>query len=779
MTERIADSAWRIILTRVESGKSTGIARTFLAGPNLNGLFVLEALGHCDLVLLCPAERADAIARLGTIDGLLGFSELDCYEWQGTASVAQVLANPLCALVLLRLNPDHAAGGWSELDIEQRLVSVTRDIKRTGSCTLLGTLGSTSGVLLIGDAELAGVLRAMRGFLERTAEVAAARVPWVRRSVFVCGLPYRAAEIAHLSDEAMYDSWQVQRGELSDESATICFDISCRLANVRAVAERARELWAGAAGSSVGSTSGVSDVRVRVPLESYSNFGHAFRDLARFRKTCAAMIRRIDTRFECSAPLADGPADLRPIAMSSVVISPEEAAAIAAIDKESPAILRALYGFTDRLRDEPGSDLRDMAPFYGDRKADANLIDTNLQQLRAAPASGRRKTSPAGSAITHATIQDDLKQLYALLEKGQIGQLQRLDLNAGGSFGMESGPYRSGLRRVLWAANALPWHMLHRVLRDRWGGFVIAGRMKDAFQTVPPVMNFPLEALFEPQQWWGLTHEACHSFVELLSNSELDFTKDPWVSAFESFDEQWGVDEKFYEHLAVECLCDALEAASACVEPAIFDWRAHQAITWAYVLEHSEGRTDVLAYLREHVLRSMFAILFTLSDTRKAADRSEIRTVFEALCDLLDKRFPKNKHILYVESLGDDAVRLGEAFSAVRMWLSRLCKRRGILFFDKALSQDRAAWMRKSVNPNAPSGYDRCRHMLLSGEVVPPDALKHPDLLVWRLQRRHVEKEPLPQRAKTATMLSLLQYFLVYGLSNFEVEFAHAESQTG
>jgi len=734
----LSSRLWRSTYLRVAPSHEFAVASTWLtsttnasgaAAQSESALFV--ALGPCDLVVLSPLQTAETMARAGTIPGVVGFQDSDHYEWTGKTDAAAVLTSPVCAFVSLYLNPDLASGKMTEVKLERSLATLVRDRNTADSkAVLLGGFGSASNLLLIGADTVADLFRVVHEFLLSVHTRFQPPTPVIRRSGTLItarcemrALPLPGSDGFRDAILRLFPAPMNARTFAAMAHASVAIQIRCRTGNINAILTEARNVWPSDA--SVATTYGSADIRIQLPFSRFSTIGELLADVLCFRNQTKHLMT------ETESP--------------TVTIDAESASAIASMDSEASSILRTFYAFSERLVEDCGSDLRDMGEFYA----------VTLEEARRLSEQFARLAQLQQDEVNE--YQADLRELYAQLEMGQVGQIQRLDASTiGGAFGLDLGPYRSGIRRILWASDAIPWYVLNRVLRHQWGGFVIAGRMRDAFRTIAPVMNFPGESLLQPQDWWGLTHEACHTFVEDIPDQHLSFDQPLWTTAFGAMEDNWRLYKGEWERLAVECLVDAFETMSVCVAPTQFGWEDHQRITWEYVLAHYPLQVSKPEYLQEHIRRSMFAVLSVENVVPPAGVFNTLFDIVEECCDHTGLDLPDDA----ITRFRADALAFAQATKGARNWLKSRCKTRKILTADETLEADRRSWM------SDPIGYESCRNNLEHGIIVEPSKLRHPDLLVWRLKRRN-STSPLSAQTKIATILSLLWFFLENGLSDF------------
>lgn len=91
-------------------------------------------------------------------------------------------------------------------------------------------------------------------------------------------------------------------------------------------------------------------------------------------------------------------------------------------------------------------------------------------------------------------------------------------------------PTKGGIQRILKAAALIPRSLSNRIKRP-WNGFVVTGYYNEYFSAHGSVINFPIEYLFNPEEWAGLFHETGHvalldkCFVEMDSPIILNALK--------------------------------------------------------------------------------------------------------------------------------------------------------------------------------------------------------------------------------------------------------------
>ncbi len=713
-------------------------------------------LGRSDIALIRQAnieEEPQPELHAGALDNVSCAKEFDCYVWQGRYSVQDVMNQRLCAMVFLRFNPDIAdEPGFLEVECEHRLAEALCELRvSTGdvSWAFLGSYGRASNIILIGATEIGDLLMAAEEIIQAATTIDDdGPRPLLRETYTIVGMewPGPGGEI-----DALRGQFQLSAAAEYFKDASLSLELRCCSADVLTLSRIALGEWTArvaeqgvadpAPQTSVTIAYGPSDVNVRFPLLYYQSFGTLVADLHRFRRLCGDVLLTSESQIEFR-PGENGEIDLvepfldrrteRPL---MVEIRPEQAKDILDSHQGAAGVLHSFYAYNHRLSDDGGEAVQDLFLYYKECSKLALKIARNRQNRE--------------------PIAEDLRWLYVMLEEGQIGQIQRLDpFPMSRRAGTDLGPYRSGIRRRLWAAQAIPWYIFNELLNhddspnNEWRGFLIGGRLKNEFVTRPPVMMIPPESLPHPENWWVLSHESMHDYVE--RDELLKFDEEPWPDIQAELSKEFPrvVERQYFEYLVTECLCDMLEYLSL----GAMTWQDQQRICWADVLDRlaadpggrKEERDDFIA---EHVLRTACAIWCA----------PECRGLSTA--ELLDELV--NKVILPLQTEGMDVavffgaravgqlyarlIQMCEAFKPATEWL--LARNP----FVEERQDERRTW--------AGEPYKQCAGALSDGGLVAPDDLKYPDLLVWFLRREWLFK-PMPPQMASATTLSLLWFYL-------------------
>lgn len=724
--------------------------RSAREGDATSGVYF--ALGQYDLFGIRRLSPGPSLSQAGTIPNILFSKDIDCYVWDCGDSMEAVLRQPLIAMVFIRHNPTHAQNGHSEVKTEQALAKGIKPNETTPRC-FAGTWGWANNILIIGSSDVGELIGEARDAVKRCRS---RKNPIYRKTYTMIGVDW--SESCRSNVAVRYPIQATEKGLLG--GAHVRVDMECRAANVLNVGWNARDRWKvekGAKDEAVGESEvtvafGPSDVQLRIPLTRYDTLGSLIEDITTFRRECLCSVRSTETRFEF--PMDDRVGsrhevgDPRNSTVEAIpIIDAETARAIATTDAEGTAILHSLYAYTHRLQDDDGDAVRDMLAFY----VECYEIARRVVEERS---SNDVKQREQGAAR--------LKRLYALLEKGQIGQLQRNEqFLASRNSSTDLGPYRSGLRRILWAAQCIPWHIATNVLRVpaqfhvirhgrafkyRWRGFVIGGRLKDAFATFAPVLNVPAESLYHPEQWWGLSHELMHDFVASIPTTVLNFESPEWMESFKvpvPVAGKESEEKRICILLATECLCDALEFM--CL--GTWNWKAHQGVSWSLVLANLEQETDRERYVTEHLIRSVFAMRCSIKEhTERSSELLDELADFlrqgalqEQLPSDFDTLLSNTKHSVVVWS---------DALTERAQWIRALGRKK--LFPDETVAQ-RHKWLNGK--------YEVCKKSLLDGSPVSPSDLEHPDLLIWKLRHDYLGKV-LPEKAATAVIISLFWFYV-------------------
>lgn len=673
---------------------------------------------------------------------------LDCYAWKGQATITEVLQKPLCAMVFMRLNPDlcNEPEGL-QVQLEQTLADHIANYTVDGQAavTLLGAYGRASNIALFGADDIGQLLRATYSLI-RTCPLPEGDLSsrLLRETYTILGVEWPQPDIGFHALRERYPLLHADGDHTKD--AQIAIEMRCSVPDIPVVSSLVKIQWPDKAGKPAASARvsvafGPADLYVDFPLSRYETFGGLIVDIHEFRDLCNPVLLTTETRIHVAAPVADAKTvnkwapqfvGVKDREVPEVLLSTALAGRILHIHDEAPAIIHSLHAYNHRLWDDGGEAVRDLHLHYSECVELASHIADNFEQRK--------------------PIVEQLRDLYKKLEMGQIGQLQRLDsFPMSRRAGTDLGPYRSGIRRRLWAAQAIPSYILTELLPGEWRGFLVGGRLQDAFMTWAPVMNIPAESLPHPETWWVLTHESMHDFVERWPL--LDFHEDPWPAVFRDYaGPRLPLEVKEREYLesevGVECVCDMLEFLSLGDVP----WQTHQRVCWSYVLERlarerGQNREDRSAFVALHVLRSLCAMRCT----------DELR--HSGVEDLID--------LLSGDVVGHLQVQ-GVPTASFYTILQDLMLKRRLVSRGEALGPV-VDWLVKNVpfvNGDRPgrdewcsSSYKGCCEILREGKLVAPNVLRYPDLLVWLLKSEWI-KERMPSQMATAVTLSLLWHYI-------------------
>ncbi len=755
---------------------------------------------------------------ISSLPGVVCEKQLDCYVWDTGTSVRNVLRKKVCALIFMRMNPDlwdNTSKMWNssqvddcEVGLELALADHIKGWSANHSSVLiamLGSFGRDGTLVMLGADDLDALLLTGEKFIQDCSAIVDDEkpIPAIRETYTTVGVvpPWEKPDFDLELLRGMYPLRR-PREDCADTTNRACganvrIELRCCASDVNRAGGYARSYWGDIvkeqrdesdAEAEVAMAYGPADISIGFPLASYGSFGDLVTDLHLFRRECAAAVMTSECQLELPIVEGEGESDgdgeepprflddLQPGAVN-VELTSEDAERILAIDEEALAILHCLHSFNHRLRDDGGEAIRDLLPHYDECRIRALEIANQLNE--SAP----------------SLVRDDLRHLYLMLEEGQIGQIQRLEVfPMSRRVGTDLGPYRSGIRRRLWAAQAVPDFLLNTLLRNsHWNGFVIGGRLRDAFHIKPPIMNVPAQDLQHPENWWVLTHEAMHDFVDRL-NAELDGLLNEIRDGF------WAADNShcevcrndYFEEKVIECVADMLEYLSL----GSMDWREHQRITWRYVLRNlpfdSKSPKECYPIIGEHLLRCICAVRcastrgsgdtehrWSISKTKHWGDyeylpgevarenaslqvkrinetiEGEISSLLSELTAEVITPAAKPTPITAPDMLG--FIRDDKAFRGLVTRVS-LCTpivgwvvARKHYFFDSEVMRFRDEWRELE--------YKSCKEEVEHGRLVKPNVLKYPDLFVWGLQRDFYD-EPMPSRMANAVTLSLAGFYL-------------------
>ena len=775
----LQDAGLRITLLRTAAGNEKDAVdawsqRIKQPPPGITAAFL--TLGRSDLLFVDqPKLGAEDEFAPGGLPGVIGSKQIDCYAWQGSCGLEQILSKPLCLISFLRLNGDlsEVDAKWTEVKIECELANRLQKVRREEDppIVLLGTYGRAANVLVVGadETQFGAAFEATRNFIagalvdlgtpskpfallrESYTNVA---VRWLKpedteqelRTPEKSG-PEIIADQLEDPNSRLRTSYPLNRCGSYLRDALVCIELRARSADIFALAKRAAAFWQ-AQGPDVRVTFGPADLHIRFPLKSYTHLGALVADLHDFRRdyqeaminseACLEITSEVPKKARCTLTddfesFIDEPWVLG----APIDLEPDVAIQIARMDPEAPAIIHTFRAYDQRCQDDGGDAIRDMIPFY--RYCRELALDA----------------SSKFAANRIAAANERIERLYSLLAHGQLGQLQRLDTAVMSRRAWtDLGPYRSGIRRLLWAAQTIPEYVLTRLVEDHKGyrGFVIAGQLRDVFATEPPVMTIPADALRHPERWWPLTHEAMHDYIlrsDIVCIEKLFVTKE-WEDSIKAIleipDDVKNGDLRVYcKWLARECLCDMLEYLSL----GALSWMEQQKITWSYIVRQIPRQVDERVFLREHFVRSCCVL--------RCANPA--MTVEEVCGELLPVLTQESSACLTAaisdtkSGFRDKCESWANGFRSLAPWLMKHNP------FNDAVIKQRQQWGGKRDKRRKGSAYSDCRDQLRKGELVAPNQLAHPDLIVWLLQSEYLGYE-LPFKMANAVSLSLLWYYL-------------------
>ncbi len=455
--EAVSEWATRVSNHRSSEADSNLTAEVYLT-LGRNDVAIVHAVNLKKYPTLC----------VSSLPGVVCEKELDCYVWAAGTAIGTVLEQSLCAMIFIRLNPDlRDRGGHCEVSLEGSLAAHVAAWKpRNAYPTMLGSFGRDSTLVMIGADNLSDLLLASEQFTKECRALGESTGEAILRESFTSIAAKWEDPMSGL--EPLTNQYPIEptRDNGDDpgpmrrdiEGASIAIELRCCTSDIYEVADLAEKEWnenlSQANGSarncsvSVSVAYGPADLYFRFPLAAYRYFGNLIKDLHAFRKKCESVLLTTECRIELPFMReADKPPsrpetflDNRKPTARRVDLTEAEAAKILSIHSEAPAILHSLYAFNHRLADDGGEVLRDLMPHYAECKGKALEIAETLAGYVPVP------------------IGIDLQMLYAMLEEGQIGQIQRLDaFPMSRRAGTDLGPFRSGIRRRLWAAQSVPF----------------------------------------------------------------------------------------------------------------------------------------------------------------------------------------------------------------------------------------------------------------------------------------------------------------------------------
>lgn len=479
---RIADYGIKIILLEVVPGCEQELVeqiRSRSKGTPLQNALIFGTLGKYDLMLAYPSEFGPDFQLLGTLPGILSSTEHLCFVWHrqdldDSNSFVKIHNAPVLGLSFLRLDPLFLRNHG--VLVELALMSM---LSRNKAYTCMGTLGwAEMCVLTRGNSvkevyDLIIKLATENGVLGKGPDVRASNL--ILKSFSIVGFNVNS----HCSD--------AHRNPKTDEftnGPSPVLQIACDPDYTNRIAE-----YLNPPDCRFGSL-GRHDIQFRPNQGQWSNFFDKVRKLRQnFRRGVFA------TSIVPIGELApDDSGRSRYVALTRsprIELSAKEAERLCKDrqDQLGSALVGLIYAYNsfvqNRLLQHTFLDLRPYLKLMLRKYANGDFDGPGME-----------------------LAFDNLIQLL------WFGMLERLK---GAYLSIEDSEpsypaFRGGMQRVIGALEAVVLSSME-LAKEHWRGAIVVGS-RGEFKHMDLMLNLPMEAADNPQNWWGLSHEVSHILVQ-------------------------------------------------------------------------------------------------------------------------------------------------------------------------------------------------------------------------------------------------------------------------
>jgi hypothetical protein len=513
-----------------------------------------EALGGSDIILIYPSNYFGfQLTKYGIIPGILKLSTFLCFPYRGTnlsnepiEAIKFLKQSTFAGFSLLKMNTE---GKTSFQNIEEQFFSFLNRRHPTDYLTL-GTLGWNEIILILNQESLTQLIENLINLSYEASLDPGSSYPLIKTFSYV----------AMNYDKLLGRGWSAKISNIETSKEFVDFlknslnkqMLSERIGNDKKPTlsittppgqphQSIKDYWRNNKFQCL-DTLGEQDILV-TPTEEYSeSWGDFLSDVLTFRWKFRNLIHSTSTI------LSYEPADH------------------AQLSKKPSLKCAPFHQFSREILPKSDYKYEDLECFFGEKAAPVlmsqlfafNNMSQNptighvFQDMRYYP----QLIMNRGSQRYQSSNNPDETLGFKFSEALSNG----LELRSYGTYGHVERPYgrisklKGGVHRALLALEYIPNSIIDRACPHPWFGFINAYE-DPKFATIQEVIYVPLEALWTPENWWALFHEAAHIIID--RNPRLVSENDPVIKAFlTSLDsrENYGAWLRFFNELAAEII---------------------------------------------------------------------------------------------------------------------------------------------------------------------------------------------------------------------------------
>jgi hypothetical protein len=297
--------------------------------------------------------------------------------------------------------------------------------------------------------------------------------------------------------------------------------------------------------------------------------------------------------------------------------------------------------------------------------------------------------------------------------------------------------FRGGIQRLLLALNAVPKFLIETTCGVFWTGFPVVG-FDRRFWHCGEIVNLPVDRVFQPKDWWGLTHESAHVLLYL---NEKWF---PLDQLSQSMEQRLGRKLSGSEVVDIsEMLLDVFDFVY-CFDG---DWEFYSKAIWSYLVTSLPGDEYISGRLGSYFLRSFTVYFFyhvTDSNAERLVTAKTLFDMYDSFFEELTRRVPKIGKVIGKQQLRETRSLVLRWFAAFRPVLPEI---------RKSVESYRVRF-KKWDNTELRSNTEKALRLIRRGEVA--DGPVNPVQIIMELARNG----RLQFSGEIATILTLWNEYL-------------------
>jgi len=583
---------YKIELLQTVPGRECSVATELRKACLANGkreFLILKGLGGFDILFIYKTKDFGfRLTSHGPILGILKYNQILCYDHSAFPfdSIFDNHTDYVYGISIVKLYVHHMG---NKQNYFQRLNGFADScLAHVGEKCIMGTLGWNDFVVLLRDKSINTLAKNLLNIGIQSASVI--KEPYLpKKTHSYVGITYES-----IFGEKWYDNSEAENG-LSNEIKSVGTDepipreihLSLSITLKPAHTSEAIAFWDPKCYQTM-NTLGASDLDVS-PLEGKCSWGTFIHDITRFRVKLKDQIVSTNTKVTISTSGARE--NDRPPIKEYDDYNIVEYGQIKSLFSENitPMVATKFYILNSLLQNPISSDA------YFDLAEYPSYLMFTAYQLK-----DRTGKSPDSLVVGSMNALDIAMELRA------YGTSSHLESNIS-----RYAKLKGGVHKPLLALYFLPSIAIQRlgIAGNGWQGFINAWESK--FFHLNEVIYVPIEALWNPLDWWAVYHEIGHVLIDKNFFPILSNTEHPIIKSF--------LENKIYPNLWIDMLsefCAEIIGYELCF---FDDYDLFFDNLWKYLKAIKHTQADSFC-LDVYIVRSFFVYLWSLCKPKFPTD---------------------------------------------------------------------------------------------------------------------------------------------------------------